>query len=71
MKQNNMPVLKTVSTRRKISRINWLAVLKGYSYGCAFCCAAMGAVSTSSASSTLLMVSMVALVIMGALTRPS
>ena len=71
MNKNNMPVLKPVSTRRSVSRINWLAVLKGYSYGCALCCAAMGAMSTGAASSALLMVSMIAFVIMGALIRPS
>jgi uncharacterized membrane-anchored protein len=71
MKQNNMPVLKTVSTRRKVSRINWLAVLKGYCYGCALGCAVMGAMSTGAVSSALIMVSMIAFVIMGALIRPS
>ena len=71
MRQNNMPVLKPVGAGRRVSRINWLAVLKGYSYGCALCCAVIGAVSTGAVSSALLMVSMIAFVIMGALIQPS
>lgn len=70
MKKNNMPVLRPVGARRRVSRINWLAVLKGYSYSCALCCAVMGAMSTGAVSSALLMVSMIAFIIMGAITEP-
>lgn len=41
MTQNNIPVLKPVGTRRKVSPVIWLAVLKGFWYGCALCCAVL------------------------------